>query len=462
MSVLATASPGVSELDRTDAAGAESFAGAQRDRLLYDHRRRRWLEFIGPCWQADETGEALRRLQAHQQEQAMTAITSEVPQSERAAIVRHAVKQLSARQLSHVLDLAAVQPGLHIRGDELDRDPWLLAVRNGVIDLRRGEYRRGLPADLLSLRANAVYTPDASCERWRIFLDEVFRGNAALIDFVQRMAGYIATGITREQVFFVLHGTGANGKSVFAATLANLLGDYALTLPFSTFTAAAQHGSSATPDVAALPGRRCVTASETRVSAKLDEARIKALTGEDRVAARHLYGPLFEFKSDAKLLFLVNERPRVVDNSHGLWRRALLVPFERRFAAHEQDRELTAKLRDEHAGILNWLIEGCRAWQASGLQPPDIVRNAVDEWRAESDILAEFLANACEPSSGLWLHARELYAAFLDWCDRERVGRRERPGRKAFTSRLRDVLESSRRADGIGFIGMRPKREVSK
>lgn len=331
-----------------------------------------------------------------------------------------------------------------------------------MVDLRDGSFRRGVPDDYLALQADVAFDHQARCPRFLRFLAEVFEDNEALIAFVQRMFGYIASGLTREQVFFCFHGSGSNGKTLLATTLQHVLGTYTVTLPFVSFTAGgAQQGSSATPDLAMLPGRRLVTAAESRVTARFDEARLKALTGEDRISARPLYGEPFSFVPVAKLVFLFNERPRVSDTSHGFWRRALLVPFNRQFSAEEADRELASKLRAEGSGILNWLLAGCLAWQRQGLNPPAEVRSAVDEWRCESDVIQEFLVSGCDPEPGLWVHARDLYAAFIGWCSLEHIDERDRPGRKAFTTRLRAVLESSRRGNGLGFVGMKP-RQVMK
>lgn len=303
--------------------------------------------------------------------------------------------------------------------------------------------------------------PSAVCPRFQQFLVEIFESDPELISFIQRWFGYTLTGFTKEQNFLCWWGTGANGKGVLADTFAHVLGSYAITLPFASFTHARTNGASATPDLARLPGRRLAMASETRMTAKFDEAILKSMTGEDAIAARPMYGHLFEFRPVAKLLFLFNDRPRVTDLSHAFWRRVLLVPFRRQFSEAERDGSLREKLKAEAPGILQWGLTGCREWQRLGLNPPASVRSAIDDWRAESDLVAEFIASGCEPMAGLWVHSRDMFAAFQAWCQLEHIDERERVGRKAFTGRFSSMAEVRRRGNGNGFVGHKPRPEVS-
>jgi putative DNA primase/helicase len=453
--------PDLHELDSTEAAIAREFSRAVRGEYAYDWRCHAWRFFDAPIWRFDQVGQALLRLQEHQEQRALNAISAGRTKADRDA-VRTAVRSLETRKLKGLLDLVAVQEGTRLGGDEFDRDPLLFAVKNGVIDLRSGTLRDGRPSDYLSLQSPIAQSESAECPRFLQFLDEIFEGDAELIGFVRRWAGYSLTGLTTEQVFLCWWGAGSNGKSVLASTLEAILGTYAITLPFATFTKASADGASATPDLARLPGRRLAKASEVRLTSRFDESRLKSLTGEDVISARPLYGQPFEFQPVAKLLFLFNDRPRVTDLSHAFWRRALLVPFRRQFTEAERDGQLKDKLLAEAAGILRWMVKGCLEWQRLGLCPPAAVRSAVDEWRAESDLIAEFIGTACEPVPGVWVHTRDMYTAFQGWCQAERIDDRERVGRRAFTVRLGALAEVRRRGNGNGFVGLKPMFQVAQ
>lgn len=454
--------PDLSQLGATDAAAARDFALHSLDSLCFDHRLNRWRVFDGQRWRIDDTGEVVRQAQEFFESRAIAAISErDSSRQQRDALVKLALKQLGARQLRNLIELVANQSGVAVRGDEFDADPWLLCVANGVVDLRTGGFRQARPDDRLALRSSVEFTADADCPRWVRFVDEVTDGDSAMANFLQRLAGYMATGVTREQVFAAFYGAGANGKSVFARVLLTLLGEYSLTLPFSSFVGDGQQGANATPDLAAMPGKRLVLASEARPRARFDDARVKSLTGQDVISARPLYGRPFEFTPVCKLLFLFNDKPSVSDTTSAFWRRCLLVPFNRKFREDEQDPNLIEKLQAESSGILNWIIEGAIEWQSRGLNPPGQIRSAVDEWRGESDVVAEFVSAGTAPAPGHWTPAREMFEAFQLWCEREHLDRRERLGRKAFTARLRGLIESARRSDGQGFVNVKPI-EVSK
>ncbi len=178
-------------------------------------------------------------------------------------------------------------------GGGWDADPWLLGVPNGVVDLRTGELRPGRREDRITMQTAVPYDPEATCPRWKQFLVEIFADDEELIGFVQRAVGYSITGITSEQCLLVLYGTGANGKGTLTITLKFVLGDYAWNMPFSTIE---MRNRAAIPnDLAALVGRRFVMASETNDGARLNEARVKALTGCDPITARFLHAEFFTF-----------------------------------------------------------------------------------------------------------------------------------------------------------------------
>lgn len=448
-------------IDRTDAAVVRDFAFSVQDRLCYDWRLKHWRIFEGHRWRLDTDAAAMRALQEHLEHRLVSAIADARNQADRMERLRFLAPKLGARQMPALLRQATSQDGIAKRGDEFDRDPLLFACANGVVDLRDGTFREGQPHDWLTLQSPVAYDVTAEAHLWRATLDGIFEPYAAeLVPFLQRWAGYLLTGLTSEQVFLCLHGRGANGKSLITHVLMQVLGDYCLTLPFSSFTGTGDRG--ATPDLVRLPGRRFLAASESNLTGRFDEGRLKVLTGEDVIAARPLYGEMFEFRSSAKLQFLFNDRPRVTDSSHAFWRRVLLVPFERQFGPDERDPNLKAKLAAEAPGILNWMIEGALMWQRDGLCPPPSVLSAVSDWRADEDQIAEFAQNACDRVHGHRIALRDLYAVYLNWCASERIPEPERTPRKAFTRRIQEFGTKARGANGDFIVGLLPKADVTR
>ncbi len=445
-------------LDKTDAAIVRAFAADVRNRLCYDWRARHWRIFEQHRWRLDTDGAAMRALQEHLESRLLSTVADSRNQAARTEWLRFLTPKLGARQLPALLQLAATQSELAKRGDEFDGDPMLFGVANSVIDLRNGSFREGRPDDWLTLQSPIQFDPHARAPRFLQALDEIFGANApALVPFLQRWAGYLLTGLTSEQVFLCLHGRGANGKSLIVYLLLLVLGEYGLTLPFTSFTGSTERG--ATPDLVRLVGRRAAGASESTATGKFDEGRLKLLSGEDTIAARPLYGEMFEFRSTAKLMFVFNDRPRVTDSSHAFWRRVLLVPFDRQFGPDERDPHLKATLTMEAPGILNWMIEGALMWQRDGLSPPPCVLSAVDSWRADEDQIAEFVQAGCDRVHGHRITIKDLYAAYLRWCSSERIPEQERTPRKSFTRRIQEFGTKVRGERGDLIVGLLPKAE---
>jgi hypothetical protein len=163
-------------------------------------------------------------------------------------------------------------------------------------------------------------------------------------------------------------------------------------------TTASLMGSSGSPirnDLARLNGARFVSAVEIGMGKKLDEALVKQLTGGDQVTARFLYNEFFEYKPEFKLFIAANHKPDIQGVDHGIWRRIHLIPFDVTIPTEEIDRDLPSKLRAELPGILAWAVQGCREWQEQGLNVPASISSATAAYRAEMDIIAEFLTDCC-------------------------------------------------------------------
>ena len=204
-----------------------------------------------------------------------------------------------------------------------------------------------------------------------------------------------------------------------------------------------------------LDGARMVTCSETGEGRHLDESTVKAATGGDPITARFLNREFFDFRPQFKAIMLTNHKPIIRGTDHGIWRRVHLVPFVVTIPATERDPDLPAKLRAEAEGILGWMLDGFRSWQAGGLRPPETVRAATDAYKSEMDVLAEFLDESClcgldeGPTKN-----SALYSAFVSWCkDNGEFVRSHRWFTRALKER--GVQQDPARTHGRAWLGVR-------
>jgi putative DNA primase/helicase len=437
-------------LKSTNAGNGEAFALLHGERFRYEHSKGRWLVWNGLYWAEDNDGEADRaaldtarqRLSAaafikHSQDQDIAvkwALRSESVHGRKATLI-------SARSIRV---LATTTPNY-------DRDPFLLTVGNGTVNLRTGTLREARREDLITRASSVPYLSTAGAPRWEQFLKEIFGEDPAMRSYIQRAVGYSLTGDTREQCFFLLCGSGANGKTTFLETIIQVLGTHAVTAAFSTFVAQPNH-SGPRNDLAALCGARFVKAAEVAQRARMDEVVMKQLTGEDTISTRYLYREEFQFKPQAKVWLASNTRLSIWETSEAIWRRIKLIEFNRQFTGRQADSTLRGKLEAELPGVLAWAVRGCLEWQKVGLNEPQRVSRAVSDYRQESDQVGRYLEQRCHLVPGSRTPAKKLYGDYVQWC----VQQSEKPVTVAqFAGKLNQrQLERKRSSGGIVYHGV--------
>jgi len=438
----------------TDSGNAELFAWLYGDRVRFDHARQRWLLWNQHRWVEDVDGEVYRLAKEATRLRYRSAERVDDPEH-RKRIAAFAIGSESRQRIESALSLAKRERPIADPGTHWDQQPWLLGVGNGVVDLRTAVLRQGIPEDHITMYVPIEFNLETRADRWLSFLHEIFLADKELISFIQRAVGYSLTGSTSEQVLFLSYGNGSNGKSVFLTVLRWLAGGYALNIPFTALEL--QQRATISNDIATLAGRRLVSSSETNESTRLNEARIKALTGGDPITARFLYHEAFTFVPLAKFWLSVNHLPQVRDDSHGFWRRVRVIPFQRCFSDAEADRDLADKLHGELPGILAWAVRGALLWQSSGLRPPASVSNATEAYREDSDEISKFIGDCCVVADSARTLPGNLFSAYQHWTERMGVPAGQRLTANAFGRRMRERFQAGksngeRVCRGVGLL----------
>jgi len=230
-------------------------------------------------------------------------------------------------------------------------------------------------------------------------------------------------------VLVFLWGAGRNGKTTLLETVSGILGEYARSLSSELLLVTRDNGDYNT---AQLRGVRLAITSETGQGRKVDEARVKLLTGGDTLPARHPYGRPFTFKPTHHVWLMSNNKPDIKEMSPALWSRIKLLEFPLRFLSPPEgvdpaawkpgphirlaDPTLPGRLETERSGILTWMVNGAVLALRDGLREPASVTAATERYRAEMDILAAFLEDCCEIGEWLSDTSARLYGAYKDWC----------------------------------------------
>lgn len=354
-----------------------------------------------------------------------------------------------------IRELKAV-PAVQVDAEEFDAKPELLTFSNGTVDLRTGELRAHDKADMLTVSLPAEFNPDAEAPRWERFLTEIMPGMPEMVDYLRRLVGYGITGSVSEQCFGVLHGSGANGKSVFTDTLTEVFSSITTTTPFSTFE---DKGSGGIPnDIAALRGSRLVMASEGDSGRPMSEAILKRATGKDKMTARFMRQEFFTFTPTFLIMLATNHKPNFRGQDEGLWRRVKMIPFNRYFAPDERDYDLSDKLLAEAPGIIAWAVRGAVEWFRDGLKDPEVVRHATKEYRETADQLSGFLPGVIEQTGddNDRMLGNECFSLYLEWCEAENLPQKERWRRATFYRALEERKVQRRKLNtGITLFGVR-------
>ncbi len=422
----------VDELERNGRNGTASIKasgnGARREgfnntdlgnsgRLIFHHGEDlrfcfpwgRWLVWDGRRWSVDSSGEVHRRAKRTVKEiyrEAGGATDDEA----RKALAKHAMRSEAEARIQAMISLAKSE--VPVMPEELDRDPWLLNVLNGTLDLRTGELREHRRDDLLTKLAPVEYSPDAEAPTWAAVLERTIPSEPVR-EFFKKLCGRAFSGDVSEHVLPVLYGTGANGKSTVLNALLEAAGEYGMQAAPDLLIA--KRGNHPT-EVADLFGMRFVASIEVEDGRRLAESLVKTLTGGDRVRARRMRQDFWEFAPTHKVFMAVNHKPQVKGSETAIWRRIKLISFTETIPAAEQDKNLPEKLRAELPGILRWAVEGCLEWRREGLQEPTAVTDATAEYRADMDTLAGFFEDCCVIDARLMTPAGSLYEAYKIWC----------------------------------------------
>ena len=421
------------------------YAAVNHGRFLYLKNSAAWYRWTGHYWERDVMDTAMAAVEGvvdvfldelvTVQSKERAALKSndkgEAAKQHRkaAAITRRVSKLRSDRGRNACLKFShTIKSPIALRGDEFDENPWLMAVENGVVDLRTGELRKGKPGDLISKACPHKWIDiEAPAPAWeKRYLAKTFEEYPDIIPFLQRLLGYAITGLTDEHVFTVLYGQGRNGKTVLIETLLHVLGPLASPIQSEMLLDQGRSRSAAapSPDIMALKGLRIAFASETDEDRKFSASRVKWLSGADTLVGRAPHDKLeTHFRPTHALFLTTNNKPHASAFDFAFWERVLLIPFTLSFvnrepqAANERraDLKLQQALEAEASGILAWLVRGCIEWQRQGLNPPAIVKEMTLSYRREEDLIQDFIDARCYVAETACSTAANLYEAFSTW-----------------------------------------------
>jgi putative DNA primase/helicase len=398
-----------------------------------------WFVWDDHRWARDDAGRVLEMTRDVARSIQIEADAAE-DDEQRDRIRRWEKHSESRARREAMLQLASVESSIVVSVAALDRDPLLLNLPNGTLDLRTLRILPHDPSRLLTKVTNASFDPTARSPTFIGLLERAV-ANQLTMAFLQRWFGYCLSGETSQQKMLIFCGPGANGKSTVLNAVSWVLGDYASHIDAATLTTGPVSGGKPRSDLARLKSKRFVTAAEFEPTAVVNEPLLKLMSGGDSITCRAPYEKAdFQFTPAFKLVIAANERPRIRGTDDGIWRRLLLVLFPTSIPEIDQDRDLGVKLRQEAPGILNWMLEGLRNYQQEGLSVSPQVAEATAVWREATDTVGSFIKACVTPLATAATPWSDIKQAFNQYCgagDPPLAGDRTQEER-----RLRSALQS--------------------
>ena len=295
--------------------------------------------------------------------------------------------------------------------DDFNRNPYLVNVRNGLLDIRDMSFKEHTPSYLSTVQLNVEYNPQVDCPQFKKFLNEVL--DCKLIPLVQEIVGYLLTTNTASQKAFVFWGPARTGKSTLLWVVEYLL------LGKKNVSNIPWQEIGDKFKTAELLGKLANVFSDLPSKSIDDTGIFKVVTGEDYLMAEKKNKNPFKFKPFARLVFSCNELPRnYVDRTEGFYRRLIIVPFNRQIEKSKIDKALKYKFQREKEGILNWALEGLKRLYENNFEfsENELTDGVKKEYKRENNNVISFVEECCELDSLFSCSRIELYEAYKEFC----------------------------------------------
>ena len=368
----------------------------------------------------------------------------------------------SRSKINAIMELSRSQ--LFVDDKTIDNDRSVVGLADGrILDLRTGDIVPTGQDVFVTKKLGANYDPTATCPLWERFLSVIFNGNQAVIDFVKRAVGYSLSGEVSEQCLFIMIGTGANGKSTFINAVRKVFGDYSGTTPMQTLTVM-PFPNGQTNDLAAMEGKRFISASDGEAGQRLAEAKIKNMTGGDKISCRALYKDFRDYDPQFKLWVATNDLPEC----NRVRRCNLAAHPGHNFPNYHPGRTPGSEpfhqlgQRSPRHSQLGACRSSGNGKPDGGLRPPAEVTDATGKYRRENDQVGQFIDERCCTEPAAKCSSKVLHGGYVRWCDDNghtpvplsTLGKELQ--RKGFASRR------TNKGNGWGGIDLRPAFQTTE
>ena len=423
----------VSGMDLTDTAESKRFISRYNNMRFYFGKPQTWYYYdrSNGIWKKDEVGYYISAIKSYYEEirtwysKSILPIYMDCNSEEQKVIIKlgiHIHNLGNVPRQNRVLYSAASEVPISL--NEFDTHPDMINMKNGTFDLQTLELKSFNQNDYLTMQMNVEYDANATCKLWEDTIAFAFNNDTSRIEQFRQICGYsLLHGNPKEYEFF-LKGNTNNGKSTILDVLLEIFGSYGCTMKIETLLMDNNaSGSSQTGDVSRMKNKRFVACSETDNKHPFSLAKLKLFSGKDTIASRNMYETdSEEFKATWKMFISTNDTPIIPGWDAAIHRRFFMIPFDVEVPPERLDTSLPEKLKQESAGIFNWMLAGLSCYRKNGfIASTEESEHMKDECRANMNTVFAFLN-----LSGKVVHNQEahvaktrLFESYLSWCREE-------------------------------------------
>jgi len=316
----------------------------------------------------------------------------------------------------------------------INKQPYELPIKNGfLINLKTLEVRKRHKNDYWSFECPVSFDLNYNLNCVNKFFDDICCNDLELKNYHQLLWGYLLTGEIKDRSLHIFYGNGCNGKSSIINIIRNILLNFYVSLSEDLTIKKSSRGAS--PELMDLLYSRCGSLPESDKKEELNSKRIKTITGDDEINARHLFGHSIKFKTQCKLLWATNHKPKINVDDQAIIDRIKLIPFYARFEKNQINTDYITDLQENKLNeFFTWFCIGAKNWyNRQELIPCKVMIDAMNQYISDNDVIQEFIddvldlitkedyenMNKLEKINNR-MKKTTVYALFIDWIKQQR------------------------------------------
>jgi P4 family phage/plasmid primase-like protien len=283
-------------------------------------------------------------------------------------------------------------------GIKMNKNPKLLSVRNGMVNLETGELIERTQEHYQTFYIPIDYNPNANTELMDKFMNNMFKPTEKDIQkLLSNLIGYSISGVADKKLIAVIVGDGENGKSELINIIKEVLGKKMIgTVEYEDLSA-----SSGTNTDTLFNARfsRMMIIIETKPNAQFNENKLKKISGRDTQNVQAKFKGSEEMSDECIAFIISNFKPKF-SGDQTVWNRVIPIALNMQFIDKKdarwdedafeagimkpKDSKFIKELYKDKEGILRWLVKQSESYFREGLVIPETTKKLKEDYKKKS------------------------------------------------------------------------------